>query len=66
MFKLNLYLSVKSLKSEFCHFSYCVGQPKVSLNFYKVLTQCASKKDHLRNMKIVNFQNLFRDAWGCW
>ena len=29
MFKLKLYLSVKSLKSEFSHFSYCVGQPKV-------------------------------------
>ena len=33
---------------------------------YFPLTQCASKKDHLRNMKITNFQNLFRDAWGCW
>ena len=30
------------------------------------LTQCASKRDHLRDMKIANFQNLFRDAWGCW
>ena len=36
----------------------------VSTLYY--LTQCASKKDHLRNMKIANFQNLFRDAWGCW
>ena len=33
MFKLKLYLSVKSLKSEFCHFSYCVGQPKVHEQF---------------------------------
>ena len=31
-----------------------------------VLTQCASKRDHLRNMKIANFQNLFREVWGCW
>ena len=30
------------------------------------LTQYASKRDHLWDMKIANFQNLFRDAWGCW
>ena len=30
------------------------------------LTQYASKKDHLRNIKITKFQNLFREAWGCW
>ena len=30
------------------------------------LTQCASKRDHLRDMKIANFQNLFRGSWGCW
>ena len=33
---------------------------------YIFLTQCASKRDHLRNMKITNFQNLFRGTWGCW
>ena len=31
-----------------------------------MLTQCDSKRDHLRDMKIANFQNLFREAWGCW
>ena len=37
-------------------------------NFHSacLLTQCASKRDHLRDMKIANFQNLFREAWGCW
>ena len=36
------------------------------IDIFVVLTQCASKKDHLRNMKIAKFQNLFRKAWGCW
>ena len=34
--------------------------------FRHLLTQCASKRDHLRDMKIANFQNLFRGTWGCW
>ena len=34
--------------------------------FKTYFTQCASKKNHLRNMKNANFQNVFRDAWGCW
>ena len=33
---------------------------------FELLTQCASKRDHLRNVKIANFQNLFRGTWGCW
>ena len=32
---------------------------------YFYLTQRAGKRDHLRDMKIANFQNLFRGSWGC-
>ena len=50
-------------------YNTCTSKYKLSnskVHTLPVLTQCASKRDHLRNMKIANFQNLFRDVWGCW
>ena len=41
-----------------------ISEELVKINL--ILTQRASKRDHLRDMKIANFQNLFRGSWGCW
>ena len=46
------------------HFLFCLRQGLETLSNW--LTQRASKRDHLRDMKIANFQNLFRGSWGCW
>ena len=60
-------LSVSNMKV--CHMYYQVFSNSIGLmrkKYTYILTQRASKRDHLRDMKIANFQNLFRGSWGCW